>query len=229
MTFARTLALMLLGTSLGCSNWPGASSPEPEAGPVISVEVYRRAEAGRADRLEREVRRLRDDLARAEQALVSAESGLRGDHSRADAVSSLAAARIQVERAAADAPWRQIRIREAREKLGEADRQIGDGHFGAALFFVYRARRIADQLTQEARQANATPGTRFVKVERLNLRAGPSIDQQVVTVLGQGTPVFPEERRADWVLVRTATGSIGWVHNALIQSWPRPGGPAAPR
>ena len=212
MTSGRLLALGVTCCALGCTT--PAPSPEPSASkPVISVEVYRRAETDRADRLEREVRRLRDDLERAEEALVAAESGLRGTHSRADAVSSLAAARIQ----------------KARAKLEEADRQVKDGHFGAALFFVYRARRIADELTQEARNANSNPGTRFVKARRLNLRTGPSIDHDVVTVLNQGTPVFPEERRNEWILVRTASGSIGWVHHALVQSWPRPAGPAAIR
>ncbi|MGH0036016.1 MAG: SH3 domain-containing protein [Myxococcota bacterium] len=226
MKTGRTLALLAACCAAGCAAAPPS---EPPSKPVISVEVYRRAEAERADRLEREVKRLRDDLERAEEAVVAAESGLRGSHSRADAVSSLAAARIQVERAAVDAPWRAAQIREARAKLEEADRQVKDGHFGAALFFVYRARRIADQLTHEAEQANAIPGTRFVKPRRLNLRAGPSIDDPVVKVLTRGTPVFPEERRSEWILVRTASGSIGWVHHALVQSWPRPSGPAAVR
>jgi hypothetical protein len=226
MKSRRAIALVVACCATGCAQATTPARPASVVQPTISVEVYRRAEAERADRLEREVNRLRDDLERAEEALVAAESGLRGDHSRADAVSSLAAARIQVERAASAAPWRGERIREARAKLGEADRQIQDGHFGAALFFVYRARRIADQLTQEAEKANAEPGTRFVKSHRLNLRTGPSIDHDVVTVLTQGTPVFPEDRRNDWILVRTASGSIGWVHQALVQSWPRPPGPA---
>jgi len=211
-----------------CGTACALSSPDPATSkaPPISLEVYRRAETERAERLELEVQRLRDDLQRAEEALVAAESGLRGDHSRADAVSTLAATRIQVERAAAEAPWRSDRIEEARTKLDEADHQVKEGHFGAALFFVYRARRIADDLTAEASSISSMPGARFVKPTRLNLRAGPSTDAEVVTVLTQGSPVFPESHRGDWILVRTTRGAIGWVHADLIQSWPETGGPA---
>ncbi len=221
-----------LFTASGCALITPGSADSPGAGDrraEISAEVYRRAESERADRLAREVMRLRADLRRAEEALVAAESGLRGNHSRADAVSTLATARIQVERAASSAPWRSDRIADAREKLDDADRQVREGHFGAALFFVYRALRISDEISLEAQKANASPGTRFVKPAKLNLRAGPSTEHRVVTVLSRGTPVFPETRRADWVLVRTAPGSVGWVHEDLIGRWGAGSGPAAPR
>jgi hypothetical protein len=196
----------------------------PGSGQQISADVYRRAESERAERLQREVERLRADLQQAEGALVAAESGLLGNHSRADAVSSLAEVRIQVERAAQGAPWRSREIDEARQKLEEADRLVQEGHFGAALFFVYRARRMADQLQAEAREVAAAPGARFVRAGRVNLRAGPSTDEPVLSVLSAGTPVFPEQDRDGWVLVRTAAGPVGWVHHSLLDDGP----PASP-
>lgn len=179
--------------------------------------MYRRAEVERIERLEAEVERLRADLRQAEEALVLAESGLRGTHSRADAVSSVAEARIQVERAASLAPWRKQAIAEARAKLDEADRQIAVGHFGAALFFVYRAGRLGEQLEQEAEGVRRRPGTLYVRAERVNLRAGPSTDDEVVDVLTEGTPVFPERTRPPWTLVRVGSGSVGWVHRNLLR------------
>jgi hypothetical protein len=191
------------------------SSPEP---PVIDVAVYRRAEVDRAEQLEIEVARLRADLRQAEEALVLAESGLRGSHSRADAVSSLAEGRIGVERAARLAPWRAEMVDEARQKLDEADNQIQQGHFGAALFFVYRASRIAELLERESRAATDRPGTLYVRVPKVNLRAGPSMEEQVVGVLEEGTPVFPERTRNPWTLVRVTSGSVGWVHHSLLRA-----------
>ncbi len=184
----------------------------------IDVAVYRRAEVDRAARLEAELRRLRADLRRAEEALVLAESGLRGSHSRADAVSSLAESRIQVERAAEHAPWRTESIAEARGKLDEADRQIAEGHFGAALFFVYRANRIAEELEREGMSVRRRPGTLYVRTAHANLRAGPSTQEKVIGVLSHGTPVFPERIRNPWTLVRVSSGSVGWVHRSLLRS-----------
>ena len=62
------------------------------------IEVYRRAEAERIEFFEREIARLREDLARAEASIVAMESGLRGSQSRADAVSAIAEARIALDR-----------------------------------------------------------------------------------------------------------------------------------
>jgi uncharacterized protein YgiM (DUF1202 family) len=196
---------------------PIACTSEPPT-PVIDVAVYRRAEVDRAEQLEAEVMRLRADLRQAEEALVLAESGLKGSHSRADAVSSLAEGRIEVERAMRLAPWRANMIDEAQKKLDEADDQIHQGHFGAALFFVYRANRIAELLVGESRKATERPGTLYVRVAKVNLRAGPSTDEQIVGVLEEGTPVFPERTRQLWTLVRVTSGTVGWVHHSLLRS-----------
>ncbi len=217
-----TLVFACLGITVACSLQIGCASTAPadDAPPVIDVAIYRRAEVDRAERLQDEVERLRADLRQAEAALVLAESGLRGSHTRADAVSSVAEAGIQLERAAALAPWQSSAIREARAKLEEADGQIQQGHFGAALFFVYRATRIAELLEREAKIVRERPGTQHVGARRVNLRAGPSTSDAVVSVLSEGTPVFPELREDSWILVRVTTGSVGWVHQSLLRDEP---------
>jgi hypothetical protein len=193
---------------------PAPATPPPK--PVIELAVYHRAKTERAESLEQEVARLRADLQRAEQALVAAESGLRAGYTRADAISTLAEAQIQVARAAQEAPWRSSEVDEARRKLVEAAQQVQQGHFGAAVFFVYRARRISAQLLHEAKLVRARPDASFVKVRRLNLRAGPSIDHEVLAELTRGAPVFPERDQGDWVLVRASSEAVGWVHRSLI-------------
>ena len=91
-------------------------------------------------------------------------------------MSQLAGARIQVGRAAQRAPWRDDAIAEARGKLDEAGRQLDAGHIGSAIFFVSRASRIATTLLAEADRVGRSAGRRFVKGDRVNLRAEPSAE-----------------------------------------------------
>jgi len=58
---------------------------------------------------------------------------------------------------------------------------------------------------------------RRISAGRVNLREGPSLEHGVLTVLGRGTPVFPERSEAEWMLVRTSGGRAGWVHASLVQ------------
>jgi len=168
--------------------------------------------------LEHEIARLNADVHAAEQALVAVESGLRGPQTRTQAVSMLAEARIEVDRAARRAPWRADDTAEARAKLAEAERQLAADHFGSAIFFVSRASRIASTLLAEADRVEATPDVRYLRGDRVNLRAAPALDGAVLAVLRGGAPLFPEGRDGDWMLVRTGAGRVGWVHESLVEA-----------
>jgi hypothetical protein len=178
--------------------------------------VLRRADADRVRALELEVEGLRADLRAAEETLLAVESGMRGAKGRAEAVSALAEARIAVERAARAAPWRADAALEAREKLAEAERQLGAQHVGSAVFFVSRARRIAAALEDEARSVAENAATRFVTGARVNLRAAPDVSAEVLATLAAGCPVFVEENERGWSLVRTAAGRVGFVRSDLL-------------
>lgn len=204
---------------LGCTHVEPLPAPEPAPCPEPPADdsVYRSAQEARIRSLEGEVARLKADLGEAEQAMVAIESGLRGVHGRADAVSQLAEARIVLERAAAAAPWRRAALAEARSKLEEAESQFQTSHAGSAVFFASRARRIAEGLLAEARQVASEPEVRFVAGRRVNLRSGPSLEQAVLVVLERGTPVFPERSEGEWVLVRNPIGPAGWIHASLLR------------
>jgi hypothetical protein len=208
----------------GCATPPAESVSTPkleapvtlvEVVPVEKVQIFRRAETRRADELMREIEHLQADLATAEAALVEAESGLAGTHTRAEAVSSLAVTRIQIERAAARAPWRAEEIEAARAKIIEAERQIDEKRFGAALFFVYRARRVAESVLAEVDGAIEQGNARLIHARRVNLRAGPAIGEPILAVLEAGTPVFPQTDVGEWILVQVSGGPTGWVHRRL--------------
>ena len=193
--------------------------PPVAAAPEHAVpEVYRRADADRVKALERENDRLRADLRAAEETLLAVESGMRGTQRRADAVSKLAEARIQVDRAAALAPWRADGALEAREKLDEADRQLAAGHIGSAIFFVSRASRIAAALESEADLVGKTQGLKLIKAAHANLRAEPNTQSEVLSILPAESPVFSESEQGEWALVRTLAGQVGWVHGNLLRS-----------
>jgi hypothetical protein len=209
---------LAVGLAVGLASGCAGSPPEETADHAARDRyVYLRAEAERARLLEREVARLRGDLVEAEQALLAAESGLLGAQTRADAVSAAAAARVELERARKSAPWHEAALDEARAKLDEAERQIEAGHFGTACFLASRAERIASQAAEEAQAAGGEPGARRISASRANLREGPSLEGRVLTVLVRGTPVFPERTEAEWMLVRTGRGHVGWVHASLVQ------------
>jgi len=225
----RCLKSSLLFFSLsaaGCANFDlpfGVSSTEPEGCPstevIVNVEqaqLFREAETERAMQLIQEISRLQADLKTAEAALVEAESGLSATHTRADAISSIAVTRIQVERAASRAPWRANQVAEAREKLAEAEHQVEENRFGAALFFVYRAHRVAESILEEADEVAQGGDVQLITVPRVNLRAGPSTTEAILAVLTFGTPVFPQASEEDWILVQVSGGPAGWIHRRLI-------------
>ncbi len=239
-------AALLLSLSLAaCANGPrGRIDSGPGSAPTVKsvcasdeatvereqAELFRKAETERAAQLEREIERLQADLETAESALVEVESGLSESNGRADAVSSLAVTRIQVERAASRAPWRAAEIAGARQKLDEAERQVDEGRFGAALFFVYRARRVAEGVLDEVEQILGSGRARMIKATRVNLRSGPSTGQRVLAVLSAGTPVIPQASEGEWTLVQVTGGPAGWIHRSLLGEHVSDGSlPAAPR
>lgn len=217
---ARPVILLLLAllTSACVSNpEPMAEAPPPPPAPSApSPEIQRRADRDRLSALEVEIERLRADLRTAEETLLAVESGMRGTKGRAAAVSSLAEARIRVDRAAKQAPWRVAEATEARAKLAEAERRLAEQHVDSAVFFASRARRIADALADEAERVRKNPDTAFIRGTRVNLRSGPSQDTAILATLPTRLPVFVESRQGDWSLVRTTTGHVGFVRADLL-------------
>lgn len=192
--------------------------PIPAAVTDSEAELIRRAEFERVQSLEREVERLRMDLRRAEDALIVVESKLRSGHSRAAVVSALAEAQIQLNKVSRAAPWRPDTISEAQDKLHMAQKHIDEEYFGAAVFFVYRANRIVEDLNYEASIVDSSAQVMFINRPKVNLRSGASTAEEILQVMVQGTPVVREKQKGEWVLIRTLTGMVGWVHRSLLTS-----------
>lgn len=209
------LALAVSACASAPIDTPSLSSPSLLPALESEPGVYLRAERERVAQLTRDVERLAADLVHAEQTIVAAESGVTAQ-SRPVAIAAIAGARIGVKRAGKRAPWRAAELREARSKLEDAELRAQAGHFDSAVFFAARAEHIAADIEREADSAEQDPSARFIRGRRVNLRAGPSTQDSVLRVLVAGTPVFPERSEGRWVLVRTVSGNVGWVHGSLI-------------
>jgi uncharacterized protein len=60
-----------------------------------------------------------------------------------------------------------------------------------------------------------------VKVDRANLRSGPSLEDRVVTVLEQGAALVDLSEKEKWMQVGVlATGDIAWIYKSLLQEQP---------
>lgn len=206
---ALALGASLLLAGCGTVGIPGVSCED--------AEIYRSAQRERSEYLERELGRLRTDLRQAEAAMVASESELRVAYTRADAVSAVAEARIAVRRATRTVHWRPEQLEETRNKLEEAERLLQAQNSGGAIFFASRARRSADGLNEEGRRVAADRSTRYIGAQNANLRTGPSTQRKVVAVLPQETPVFPQREEDEWMLVRTLSGPVGWLHASLLR------------
>jgi SH3-like domain-containing protein len=59
----------------------------------------------------------------------------------------------------------------------------------------------------------------IVKVDRANVRRGPSLRQRILTRVGYGDVLRTLETRQDWVKVRVQGGPVGWVARRLLWGW----------
>lgn len=182
----------------------------------IVTKVILKADTERIEQLEREIVRLKTELARAEETLVAVESGLQSGYTRADAVKSMAEAQMQLEKTTGLAPWHTGQITQAQDKLTTAQSHIDAGRFGAGLFFIHRVNSIVKNVNNETEAIRTSPNLLFVGKRRANLRGGPSTKHKVVATLTQDTPLFTEDRSEKWVLVRTLSGTVGWIHAGLL-------------
>ena len=60
--------------------------------------------------------------------------------------------------------------------------------------------------------------TVIVKGRDINLRVGPGVNYEPVAVVKYGVIFTPLEREGDWVKVKHADGTVGWLNDTLF--WP---------
>ncbi len=193
---------------------PPAQPPVRSEASEIDRATYRQVNRYQVAKMKRDAERLQQAVERAEQALAAGES--RVGYTSADAISALAEAQVQAQGAIDQVPWRRAELEGARQKLAVAKQYIDARNYAAAMYFVYRANQIMSEVREEARLVDDNPAVLYVKGKRVNLRAGPSTDEPVITVVVQDAPVLHERKYKKWRLVRTTDGFLGWMYAPLL-------------
>ncbi len=55
-----------------------------------------------------------------------------------------------------------------------------------------------------------------IKGDDINMRSGPGMKYKVLWELGDGFPLMVLKRTGNWIRVRDFEGTIGWVHNDVV-------------
>jgi hypothetical protein len=203
----------------GCSSvpLPPDLGEDPAVAQLRARVVQHALDRDQITSLEREVERLRFNLAQAEATMRASKSERKAARTRATAVSVLADASISAEKAGGVAKWQLETLEEARLLLAEAESQLKAGHAQEAIYFASRGQRIALSVIDQAKLVEESADTRFVHVDKLNVRSGPSAREPVIVTLGRGTPVFQERSFGKWARVLTLRGERGWIHSSLLE------------
>lgn len=105
------------------------------------------------------------------------------------------------------------------EKSGDWCRvQAGNGIAGWVAGWLVTLETAATTAVVPANSGSAAGSGKTVMVtgDTVNIRSGPSTDNQVVAQVGQGHSLAVLEQTGDWYCVRLADGSTGWVASWLV-------------
>ncbi|GBE15472.1 MAG TPA: hypothetical protein ENH32_01490 [Proteobacteria bacterium] len=152
----------------------------------------------------------RDDAVR---EVVRTRARIQGMASPAEAAAMFAEARVIIDRMTEDAFNEQ-----AMDYLGQGRKYLQNGKQemerqnpgGAAYLFdlisaLYESYRGIDSRT-------LTVNTRTV-----NIRAMPNASSRKLGLLSHGDKVTGQDKKGNWILVRTTSGLRGWVHSKYLQ------------
>jgi len=109
--------------------------------------------------------------------------------------------------------WQQAKMKEAGEWLEKADKQ-GNG-LAKKLPELIKAEASQQQQTSSSSSSSNANGT--IKGDKVNIRTRPSTSAKVVKQLNTGHPVNIIEKKGDWVHIKTASGTEGWVFGKYVK------------
>ena len=198
-------------------------SAENEALKDKVTELERRLTLASKQRVGQEdlLEQMRSDLLAAVDEATQAKSALEKPGSQASAITTLAEARIAVDKARHHPLADRVKghLDSADRMIAAASRQIEAGNFNGAIYFARSAQRTVEGALKLA-QLDAEQGGRVlvVALAQANLRQGPSQDSDKIARLAQGTKVLQLEKRGDWIRVYVSdTGATGWLHTSVVK------------
>ncbi|MEM9530131.1 MAG: SH3 domain-containing protein [Pseudomonadota bacterium] len=152
--------------------------------------------------------------------VVRTQAKLQGSVSQADAASNIAEAEIALGTLASNDPASEAKIRNL---LAEASNAFDSRNYGGALYLSNQAKRGIAALQEAASatspgenaEAFADPIAMWV-TRKSNMREGPGLEFDVITVLERDTAVEAYAYSGAWVRVRLESGEDGWVFQPLL-------------
>lgn len=241
----RYLYSLLAVSVAACASGPAPEpvpAPAPALAPApVAAEPEVRTVTVRDPELEREVARLRLQLIerdaqieglerRLDDAItevVRAMARMRALATRAEAASAMAEAEVSIQ---------QLRSRTGRERpaeLAQAERLLQSGtaefdkeNYGGAVYLATQAKGAALQGTHRLAESGAgteSGETVFavpVNLEttaRVNLRAGPGTNFQIVSTVNPGTQLIGQAFLNEWLRATLEDGRTVWVHQGFVR------------
>lgn len=189
---------------------------------VLELVAAVRASEGRRDLLE-------SDLAAAIDEVLRSKASLSGGANRALAVSRIAELRAAAQAAAAAATaGAMVEHERVDDLLGRAEAELEAANYPGAAYLAERAGELLRQARRGGEEAvplppppdlvvPLVPAEPVFATQRANLRLGPGLDYERLTVLEVGEPLRAVARVDEWVQVERADGVRGWVHSRLTE------------
>ncbi len=200
-----------------------------------TVELHK--QQAHVARLEEQLQSQQRLLEDAIHEVVRARAKQRSVESRAEAASEIAEAEIALKRV--DGSERnELEIDQARQLLQQASAEFDSGNFGGALYLATqskgRIRRAATRVDAAEETGSVEGETAFTAPVALavakwsndkcspdcaaaDLREGPGTDFPLLRRVETGTALIGYASKGAWVRVKIDDGTVGWIHESLVQ------------
>ncbi|MBW2064089.1 MAG: SH3 domain-containing protein [Deltaproteobacteria bacterium] len=178
--------------------------------------------------LERKEASLRERLAETIQEVVRAKAKLRSLESRAEAASNIAETEIALKalKKQSRSEKQDPLISQAEQLLKMSYKEFEKENYGGALYLANQAKAHLKNIHLRPKEEppeplpGETPFSIPIPLEVLttsNLRAGPSLDYDVVSTLRPGTRLLGYSRKGEWLYVKSESGLKGWIFQTLVK------------
>ncbi|MBW1996909.1 MAG: SH3 domain-containing protein [Deltaproteobacteria bacterium] len=192
------------------------------------LELQLLEKEARIKELERNEASLRERLAETIQEVVRAKAKLRSLESRAEAASNIAETEIALK-ALKKQPRSQEQdplVSQAEQLLKMSYKEFERENYGGALYLANQAKTHLKNIHLRPKEepSQPLPGEAPFSIPiplrvltTSNLRAGPSLNYEVVSTLKPGTRLLAYSRKGEWLYVKAESGLKGWIFQTLVK------------
>ncbi|NOY86602.1 MAG: SH3 domain-containing protein [Deltaproteobacteria bacterium] len=174
------------------------------------VNGVRESEAQASTRRLAAMEAARDNAVR---EVVRTRARIQGMASPAEAAAMFAEARVIIDRMNEDAFNEQAKdyLSQGRKFLQNGKKEMERQNPGGAAYLF----DLISTLYESFRGIDSKVLT--VNTRKVNLRAMPNSSSKKLGLLSHGEKVTGQEKKGNWILVRTTSGLRGWIHSNYLQ------------